>query len=177
LKDRIRKIWKTDLFLGTEAEDRHLAATIKSNFSQLEGGAGLRIGIVPESTDTGNAAGVRFSHEHGLWVVSLADPNGFMGLFNDGYHAVARAMCKLGKLEPPPYWTKPSAKGQRVQEQLEKYPDALALEIESALDDAAQRDLVSSNEKLISVNAPAWLHIKELAPRVISPKPRFEKIG
>ncbi|WP_126725355.1 hypothetical protein [Tautonia sociabilis] len=108
--------------------------------------------------------------------MTLDDPNGFMGLFNDAYHAVARAICTLGKQQPPPYFTKPSAKGEKVQKQLEKYPDAKVFDIESALDEAAQQDLVSSNKKLVSVNAPHWLHIKEMSPKIISPKPKFVKL-
>jgi hypothetical protein len=176
LNERIKKIWKTDLFLSTIDDQRHFAATIKSNFAQLEGGQGLRIGIVPESTSPQNKTGVTFSKKHGLWVVTLADPNGFMGLFNDAYHAVARAVCTLGKQEPPPYFIKPSAKAQKVQEQLEKYPDAKAVDIEDALNEAAQQDLVASSHKLVSVNAPDWLHIKAMAPKIISPKPKFIKL-
>jgi len=97
LNQRINKIWKTDLFLSAEGDPRYFAATVKSNFAQLERGQGLRIGIVPESTHFQNRSGVRFSSQHGLWLVTLADPNGFMGLFNDSYHAVARAICKLGR--------------------------------------------------------------------------------
>lgn len=89
LPPRIKQIWKTDLFLHTDGDARHFAATVKSNYALLEGGRGLRIGVVPESTDVGNANGIRYSKKHGLWVVTLADPNGFMGLFNDAYHAVA----------------------------------------------------------------------------------------
>lgn len=176
LPSRLKKIWKTDLFLSTMDDPRYFAATVKSNFAHLEGGKGLRIGIVPESTDDGNKSGVRFSEKHGLWVVTLDDPNGFMGLFNDAYHAVARAMCCLGKQPSPPYFTKPSAKGQKVQNQLERYPDANVFEIESALNDAAQQNLVEAKTQLVSVNAPEWLHIKEMAPKIISPKPKFIKL-
>lgn len=173
LNERIKKIWKTDLFLSSEGDPRYFATTVKSNFAQLEGGQGLRIGVVPESTHAGNKGGVRYSPDHGLWVVTLADPNGFMGLFNDAYHAVARAICTLGKQPQPPYFVKPSAKAQLIQEQLERYPDAKAVEIEDALNDAAQQDLVAQTHKLISVNAPDWLHIKAMAPKIISPKPKF----
>lgn len=176
LNDRIKKIWKTDLFLSAEGDPRYFAATVKSNFAQLEGGQGLRIGIVPESTHFNNTSGVRYNQQHGLWLVTLADPNGFMGLFNDAYHAVARAICTLGKQDPPPYFIKPSAKAQKVQEQLEKYPDARAVEIEEALNEAAQQDLVLSTHKLVSVNAPDWLHVKAMAPKIISPKPKFIKL-
>lgn len=176
LNERIKKIWKTDLFLSTEGDSRHFAATIKSNFAQLEGGKGLRIGIVPESTDRQNPCGVHYSNRLGLWVVTLADPNGFMGLYNDAYHAVARSICTLGKQDAPPYFVKPSAKAQRIQEQIEKYPDAKASDIEGALNEAAQQDLVASSHRLVSVNAPDWLRIKAMAPRIISPKPRFDKL-
>lgn len=176
LNERIKKIWKTDLFLSAEGDPRYFAATVKSNYAHLEGGQGLRIGIVPESTHKTNASGVRYSMQHGLWVVSLADPNGFMGLFNDAYVAVSRAICTLGKHVHPPYYTKPSAKAQRIQEQIEKYPDAKALEIEDALNDAAQQDLVESKHQLVSVNAPDWLHVKTLTPAIISPKPKFTKL-
>jgi len=176
LPKRIQQIWKTDLFLSTEDDPRYFAATIKSNLKLLEGGKGLRIGIVPEHPSTGGKSGVRYSSEHGLWVVTLDDPNGFMGLFNDGYHAVARAICTLGKQPQPPYFVKPSAKAQKLQGQLEKYPEALAIEIEEALDEAAQQDLLSSEKRLVSVNAPDWLHIKQMAPRVIAPKPKFVKL-
>ena len=176
LPDRIQKIWKTDLFLSVQDDLRYFATTIKSNVAQLEGGRGLRIAIVPEHPKTGSRPGVSYSQKHGLWVVTLDDPNGFMGLFNDGYHAVARSICTLGKQPTPPYFVKPSAKGERVQAQIEKYPDAKVLEIEDALDEAAQQDLVISSDRLVSVNAPDWLHIKQMAPKLIAPKPRFEKL-
>lgn len=176
LSDRIKKIWKTDLFLSAQGDPRYFAATVKSNFGLLEGGRGLRIGIVPESTDAANHSGVRYDKSLGLWVVTLADPNGFMGLFADAYHAVGRAMCTLGKLPTPPYYVKPTAKAQRVQEQLEKYPDARVVDIEDALNDAAQQNLVSQTHKLVEVNAPEWLRMKQMLPKVICPKPKFAKL-
>ena len=174
LNTRIKKIWKTDLFLSADGDVRHFAATIKSNHKQLEGGAGLRIGIVPEAEK--NPAGVRYDPGSQLWLVSLSDPNGFMGIYNDAYHAVARAICTLGKQDPPHYYIKPSAKAARIQSQLEKYPDAKVLEIEDALNDAAQQDLVVQRHELIGVNAPDWLHVKAMGPRVFSPKPKFTKL-
>lgn len=176
LNDRIKKIWKTDLFVSSEGDPRYFAATIKSNYEQLEGGAGLRIGVVPESTSLQNRSGVQWSSKHNLWLVTLADPNGFMGLFNDAYHALAHAVYKVGKQGNFPYFFKPSAKAQIVQEQLEKAADANVLEIEDALNQAAQQDLVTAKERLLSVNAPSWLHIKEMAPKIISPKPAFTRL-
>ena len=176
LPDRIKKVWKTDLFLSTQDDARHLAATVKSNFDLLEGGNGLRVAIVPESTHPANASGVFYDQKSQLWVASLADPNGFMGLFNDGYHAIMRALCTIGKQPRPPYYVKPSAKAQKLEEQLIKYAGASVLEVEAALDEAAQQDLVGVEHVLVGVNAPDWLRMKTLAPKIISPKPSFIKL-
>lgn len=176
LTERIKKIWKTDLFLSCEGDEKYFAATVKSNYRHLEGGRGLRIGIVPESTSKGHRPGVKYSDKHGLWVVTLPDPNGFTGLFNDAFNAVARAMCTLGKQNKPHYYATPSAKGRRVQEQLEQYPTAKVIEIEAALNDAAQQDLVATKNQLVAVNAPEWLHLKKASPKIIAPKPSFAKL-
>ncbi|MGK4905616.1 hypothetical protein [Streptomyces sp. PHES57] len=172
LADRIKRIWKTDLFLSSEDGFRYAAATIKSNWRQLESGPGLRIGIVPEAKDL--KAGVRY--ENGLWLAVLPDPDGFMGLFNDAYWSVAAAVCTLGKHERPSYYMKPTAKGQRMQAQLEKYPTAKVVEIEHALDEAAQQELIAVDHKLLSVKAPEWLHINEKRTPVIAPRPHFEPL-
>lgn len=173
LRDRIKQVWKTDLFLGTDESLRYVAATIKSNWHQLKGGAGLRIGIVPEAPDL--PAGFR-RHED-LHVAVLPDPNGFMGVFNDAYAAVAAAVTTLGKHDRAAYYLKPTAQGEKVQLQLEKYPTAKVVEIEHALDEAAQQDLIGEDKKLVSVHAPEWLHITETRTEpVIAPRPRFDPI-
>jgi hypothetical protein len=173
LSARIRKVWKTDLFLGVEGSYRYAAATVKSNWAQLEDGPGLRVGVVPEASDL--TPGYR--RYKTLHLAVLPDPNGFMGLFNDGYQAVGRAVCALGKQQPPAYWSKPSAKAERIQEQLVKYGTAKVVDLEGALNDAAQQRLISVEHQLVSVEPPAWLHIKERkrAP-VIAPKPKFEPL-
>lgn len=172
LSPRIRRVWKTDLFLSGDDSWRYVAATIKSNWKQLEAGPGLRIGIVPEARDL--RPGVRY--QSGLWLTVLPDPNGFMGLFNDAYWSVAAAVCTLGKHQRPPYYMKPTAKGERLQAQLEKYPTAKVVDIEGALDEAAQQDLVTIQHKLVSVAAPPWLHITETQTPVLAPKPHFEPL-
>jgi len=172
LADRIKKIWKTDLFFTDEDGFRYSAATIKSNWRQLESGPGLRIGVVPEAKDL--KAGVRY--QNGLWLAVLPDPDGFMGLFNDAYSSVASAVCTLGRHAKPPYYVKPTAKGQRLQAQLEKYPTAKVVDIEDALDEAAQQNLIAVDHKLLSVQAPKWLHMNETRTPIIAPRPRFETL-
>ncbi|AQU67730.1 hypothetical protein [Streptomyces niveus] len=172
LAERIKKVWKTDLFFSDEDGFRYTAATIKSNWKQLESGPGLRIGVVPEAKDL--RAGVRF--QDGLWLAVLPDPDGFMGMFNDAYSAVAAAVCTLGRHSRPAYFLKPTAKAQRLQRQLEKYPTAKVVEIEHALNEAAQQHLISVDHKLLSVRAPGWLHMNETRTPIIAPRPRFEPL-
>ncbi len=99
-----------------------------------------------------------------------------MGLFNDAYSAVAQAICTLGKHDRPPYFLKPSAKAQRVQEQLEKYATVKVVDVEDALDKAAQQDLIDIEHRLVSVQPPPWLHMIEKPTMVIAPKPTFERL-
>jgi hypothetical protein len=172
LADRIKGVWKSDLFLSNQERVRYFAATVKSNHRQLEAGRGLRIGIVPEAKDL--QRGVH--RVENLWVVALPDPDGFMGLFNDGYNSVGRAICTLGKHEPPPYYAKPSAKAQRLQEQLEKYATAKVVDVVDALNEAAQQNLITSKHRLLSVDAPPWLRMVEKDTVVIAPRPSFEKL-
>lgn len=172
LRDRIKKVWKTDIFLTAEGSWKYAAATIKSNWRQLEDGSGLRVGIVPEAKDLPSKSR-RFESLH---LAVLPDPDGFMGLFNDAYQAVGRAICTLGRQTAPSYWSKPSAKAERVQAQLEKYPTAKVIDLEAALDEAAQQDLIAVSNKLVSVKAPPWLHLPERRPAVVAPKPSFERL-
>jgi hypothetical protein len=177
---RLRKVWKTDLFLSDEDRHRHVAATIKSNAEQLEAGPGLRIGIVPEAH--GIPKGVSYqwnkTRTDGLWVVSLADPHGFMGLFNDAYAAVAEAVATLGRHDRGgKYWSTPTPMGVTIQKQLESYATRKVTDIEDGLNDAAQQDLVGIEEKLVSVDAPSWLHLgKPNQPVIVAPKPSFIRL-
>jgi hypothetical protein len=169
---RIRKVWKTDLFLSDQNRHRHVAATIKSNWHLIEGGAGLRLGIVPEAKDL--QSGI---HRHGdLWLVSLSDPSGFMGLFNDAYESVAEAIFRLGRHTRGSYIYKPTPMGQRLSDQLMKYGPARVVEIEYALNEAAQQNLVGVEKRLVSVDAPPWLHVNAARTPVIAPKPTFEPL-
>jgi hypothetical protein len=91
-------------------------------------------------------------------------------------NAVGRAICALGRQDPPAYWSKPSAKAQRVQEQLGKYGTVRVVDVEDALNQAAQQKLITVERRLLSVEAPDWLHITERRTPVIAPRPRFEPL-
>jgi hypothetical protein len=172
LRDRIKSVWKTDLFVSDEERLRHLAVTIKSNWHQLEGGRGLRLAVVPEAHDLRSGIQLR----QGLWIAVLPDPDGFMGLFNDAYESVAEAIVTLGKHDRSVYYYKPTPTGQRIQHQLEHMPTVRVVEIEDALNDASQQSLLGVEHKLITVDAPPWLHMNATRTSVIAPKPSFEPL-
>lgn len=172
LRPRIRQIWKTDIFLSNHEERRYVAASIKSNWKQLESARGIRIGIVPEAPDLHPGSHLI----NGMHLAVLPDPDGFMGLFNDAYSAVGRAVAAAGKQDTGLYYEKPSAKAQRLQEQLQKFETARVLDIEDALNDAAQQKLIAVESQLVSVDAPKWLHLTERRTKVLAPKPSFAKL-
>ena len=172
LRERIKRVWKTDIFLSDPHKSRFAAATIKSNWHQLEDGPGLRVAIVPEAADL-NVSQRRFDSLH---LAVLPDPDGFMGLFNDAYEAVAGAILTVGRHDKAPYYLKPSAKAIRMQQRLEKYPTVKVVELEHALDEAAQQGLISVQQKLLSVEPPEWLHINEQRTPIIAPKPKFDRL-
>lgn len=174
LGHRITKIWKTDLFISDQNARRYTAATVKSNPALLEGGPGLRVGIVPASTKY--APGTRRDPKTGLWLTVLPDPDGFMGLFNDAYWGVASAIYEIGKHEKPPYYLKPSVKSRLMVEQILKYKKSKVIDICDALDVAAQQGLVAVDHELLSVGAPPWLSITERQAKVIAPKPSFKSL-
>ncbi|MFI2338408.1 hypothetical protein ACH474_33980 [Nocardia rhamnosiphila] len=172
LRSRIKQVWKTDLFLSGPDKSRFAAATIKSNWHQLEDGRGLRVAVVPQAVDL--APGIH--RWNTLHMVVLPDPDGFMGLFNDAYEAVAEAILTVGRHDRAPYYYKPSAKAQKIQKQLEKNAQVKVVEILDALNEAAQQNLINVDRKLLSVDAPSWLHINETRTPVIAPRPTFERL-
>ena len=50
------------------------------------------------------------------------------------------------------------------------------VDIEGALDEAAQQNLIDVEHKLVSVKPPPWLHMVEKQEPIIAPKPIFEKL-
>ncbi|WP_423125790.1 hypothetical protein [Kocuria palustris] len=172
LADRIKKVWKTDLFLSGEGKDKFAAATIKSNWHQLEDGKGLRVAIVPQARDLRPG----YQRWKTLHLIALPDPDGFMGLFNDAYEAVAEAILTTGKHDRGHYYYKPSAKAQKVQAQLEKYEKVKVVDILDALNEAAQQNLIAVDRKLLSVEPPSWLTINETRAPVIAPRPSFANL-
>lgn len=179
LVPRLRKVWQTDLFVSDEERHRHVAVTVKSNKEALSGGPGLRIGIVPQHLALPPGVTRQFTKGGDpLWVVTLPDPDGFMGIYNDAYGAVAEAITTLGQHDHTKHWAKPSPVAQQIEKQLVGYADVRVVDIVDALDDAAQQDLTDVDTHLISVAAPEWLTLgaPDASATALAPKPSFIKL-
>ena len=82
----IRGLWKADLFVGFSDTDRWVATSVKINPTQLEGAAGLRIGIVP--TRSGKTDRVRIDESKNLVICPLHHDGDFMQIFYEGWRTV-----------------------------------------------------------------------------------------
>jgi hypothetical protein len=68
--------WKADLFVGFSDSDRWVGTTVKINPANLEGAAGLRIGIVP--TRQGRDDRIRHDEAKNLVICPLRHDGDFM---------------------------------------------------------------------------------------------------
>jgi hypothetical protein len=82
----IRGLWKADLFLGSTSSQQWVGTSVKINPQQLEGAAGLRIGIVP--TRQGLSDRVRVDDARRLIVCPLHHDADFMQIFYEGWRIV-----------------------------------------------------------------------------------------
>lgn len=82
----IRGLWKADLFVGFSDIDRWVATSVKINPAQLQGAAGLRIGIVPNKQ--GMSDKVRKDDTKNLIICPLNHDHDFMQTFYEGWRIV-----------------------------------------------------------------------------------------
>lgn len=82
----IRGLWKADLFVGSSATQQWVGTSVKINASDLEGAAGLRIGIVP--TRSGKSDKVRLDDDRSLVICPLHHDGDFMQVFYEGWRVV-----------------------------------------------------------------------------------------
>ncbi|MCG9915533.1 MAG: hypothetical protein MH112_04120 [Phenylobacterium sp.] len=82
----IRGLWKADLFVGSLTSQQWVGTSVKINASQLEGAAGLRVGIIP--TRQGASDKVRIDSGRGLVICPLHHDADFMQTFYEGWRLV-----------------------------------------------------------------------------------------
>jgi hypothetical protein len=86
LPSSIRGLWKADLFVGNVDADRWVATTVKINPAQLEGAAGLRVGIVPARQ--GRSDRVWLDENKNLVIFPLHHDADFMQIFYEAWRTV-----------------------------------------------------------------------------------------
>jgi hypothetical protein len=82
----IRGLWKADLFIGSTNTQQWVGTSVKVNQSQLEGAAGLRVGIVPARQ--GVSDNVRFDDSRNLVICPIQYDGDFMQIFYEGWRLV-----------------------------------------------------------------------------------------
>jgi hypothetical protein len=91
----IRGLWKADLFVGSLHTQQWVGTSVKINPSQLEGAAGLRIGIIP--TRQGASDRVRLDDGRGLVICPLHHDGDFMQVFYEGWRVVQAFLASDAK--------------------------------------------------------------------------------
>ncbi|RYC29831.1 hypothetical protein D3273_21775 [Lichenibacterium minor] len=96
LPTSIRGLWKADLFVGSLDTQQWVGTTVKTNPAQLEGAAGLRIGVVPARQ--GKSDAVQIDEGRGLVICPIHHDGDFMQLFYEGWRVVQAFLYADAKL-------------------------------------------------------------------------------
>lgn len=135
----IRGLWRADLFVGAPAMDRWVATTLKTNPSQLEGAAGIRIGIFPEQS---KGEGPSFDQAKNLILCPVPYERGFMELFYSSFFLVKSFLVNDARLPKPV--DLPVSTDRYVATLLEARRAFPVLDIIEALESLAQPGLLIS---------------------------------
>jgi hypothetical protein len=138
-------MWKADLIVGYSETDRWLGTTVKVNSNQLEGAAGLRIGIVP--TKQGRADKVHKDDSKNLVICPLQHDQDFMQTFYESFRIVqafleADANVPKEVLLPRPAY-------REVARILAERRDFPVVDVIEALEVFAQPELLMTDDKRV----------------------------
>ena len=139
LPESIKGLWKADLFLGNSQENRWVGSTLKINPDQLEGAAGLRIGVFPERT-----RGERPSIDTGKNLVLLPLPYNasFMEYFYESFILIKTFIGADAKLPKPV--ALPDSDDRFIAEEFEKRRLFPVLDVIDAMKPLGQVNLLST---------------------------------
>ena len=143
----IRGLWRADLFVGSLDSQQWVGTSVKINPNQLEGAAGLRIGIVP--TRQGQSDKVRLDDGKGLVICPLHHDADFMQIFYEGWRVVqaflnADAHVPKEALLPRPV----DREICRILEERREYPTVDVIE---ALKVFSQPELIVTDAESVSL--------------------------
>lgn len=117
----IRGLWKADLFVGSTQTQQWVGTSVKINPAQLEGAAGLRIGIVP--TKQGRSDKVRLDDGRGLVVCPIHHDADFMQVFYEGWRVVQAFIAADAQVPKEAMLPRPMDREvARILEERREYP-------------------------------------------------------
>lgn len=147
LPNSIRGLWKADLFVGSLDTQQWVGTSVKINPAQLEGAAGLRIGIVP--TKQGRSDAVRLDEGRGLVVCPLHHDADFMQVFYEGWRIVQAFMAADAKV--PKEAVLPRPVDREICRMLEERREFPAVDVIDALKIFAQPELLETQAETVSL--------------------------
>jgi hypothetical protein len=138
----ISGLWKADLFTGHRDDDRWVGTTLKINRSQLEGGRGLRVGIVP--TQEGENDSIIKDEIKNLIVCPLPYDRSFMQVFYQAWEVVVQFLAADARVPREAYLPRPPSR--QVARFLEDRREFAVLHIIDALEPLSQPHLLRTQE-------------------------------
>lgn len=147
LPHSIRGLWKADLFVGSIESQQWVGTSVKINPAQLEGAAGLRIGIVP--TRQGRSDRVRLDEGRKLVVCPLHHDADFMQVFYEGWRVVQAFLNADAKV--PKEVVLPRPVDREICRMLEERRDYPAVDVIEALKVFAQPELLITDTEEVRI--------------------------
>lgn len=143
----IRGLWKADLFVGSLNTQQWVGTSVKINAAQLEGAAGLRIGITP--TRQGKSDRVRLDHGKGLVICPLHHDADFMQTFYEGWRVVQAFLA--ADAEVPKEVVLPRPVDREICRMLSERREYPALDVIDALRTFAQPELLETERETVTL--------------------------
>ncbi|MDR0294513.1 MAG: hypothetical protein LBH95_10240 [Oscillospiraceae bacterium] len=150
--------WRADLFIGQPLSDQWVATTIKINPTYLEGGRGLRVGIIPMTP--GASDNVFKDDNKNLVVCPLPYDGSFMELFYNAWIIVRSFITADAQMPKEVCLPKPS--DRFVCEQLVTRGNYPVIDVIEALSNFSQPHLLAKDTEEINEYETDSIEINEL---------------
>ena len=142
-------LWKADLFVGSINSQQWVGTSVKINPAQLEGAAGLRIGIVP--TRSGRSDRVHLDGNRGLVICPLHHDQDFMQIFYEGWRIVQAFLSSDANI--PKEAALPRPIDREACKILHERRDFPVVDVIEALKIFSQPELLKTDEKDVDIQS------------------------
>lgn len=142
LPQSISGLWKADLFTGCRDTDKWIGTSLKINRDHLEGGKGLRLGIVPARE--GESDAIAKDSSKNLIVCPLPYDRSFMQVFYQAWEVVVQFLAADAKV--PKEANLPRPPSRQVARYLEDRRSFSVCDVIEALGPLSQPQLLRTQE-------------------------------